>query len=212
MRVYIFEDDLRSSIVSRLEVIVDLFALETAGAKIDKLDSSFSPIPHDYIFRLDITVNHPFLMNKVQTIKNLECKYSDFIFFESTITVGDQKFIKIAIKKLKKHTLNIMEFYDVVSKYSEVLDSHNTTHVPFVFLSNLSQNRYLHEGLLDQFLTFFDNFESQILPRFVIKNLQNFTERSLIDGLYDFISIGYMIPYLVFVKLTTSIYSYSSSV
>jgi hypothetical protein len=47
----------------------------------------------------------------------------------------------------------------VVAKYSEIFDTYDSADVGFIALLDLSEDGYFFEGLLNQFLAFFYDFE-----------------------------------------------------
>ena len=69
----------------------------------------------------------------------------------------------------------------------------------------MGQYRYFHESLLNNLLTSFHYFQGQFLSCLVIIYFQYLSKWTLVNRLEDFIAVGYVIAYFVFVKHTSLI-------
>ena len=94
------------SVVSGLNVRVQYFVLETAGAKINNFDSCFLRFNEENVLWLKITVDQLLLAKELQGVKYLNREFSYNIWVNSQVVVAFNELVQVLIKQLKDDALS----------------------------------------------------------------------------------------------------------
>ena len=101
------KDDLRPSVVSALNISVDSLFLETAGTKVDDLDSRLVCFFEQNVLRLEISMDDLIFVEEVNSVEDLEGHSSDEVEGEPIVAIVLDEFIKIVGHEVKSHALNM---------------------------------------------------------------------------------------------------------
>ena len=113
-------------------------------------------------------MNNPLPAEELQTHKDLNGKPPDQLLVESIVIVPDDQLVEVIAKQFK-------DYADVLPENNEVFDPHNILLLLLVCLLNVTEDLYLHEGLLRELGLVFDDLESHLLLVLVVEGLEDLT-------------------------------------
>lgn len=158
------QDDLRSSVESRLYVCVHSFVNEAGRAKINDLDARLIAIFKDDVLRLEITMDDHLLFYIVESIDDLDSESSDEIEREALEVSSLQEIIEIDAEKFKGDT-------QMVSKLIHILHSNDVVLVLRIMVSQMRKDLHLDLRLVLKLLAVLDDFESYQFLLLMVKTL-----------------------------------------
>lgn len=95
-RVASSEDDFGSSIISGLQVRINLVPLEAASAEVYDFDTGLGPFAECDVFGFQVTVNYIFLLEEIEGVEELDSENPDLIVVHPMVVVGNDQVEKVS--------------------------------------------------------------------------------------------------------------------
>lgn len=100
------QHDFWGAVVPRLQILVDLFPIEAAGAEVHEFYSRLGPGLHYDVFRLQVAVDNIFPLQKIEGVEDLDGEDADHVLPQTVVVVGSQQFVEVPVQQLKHDALN----------------------------------------------------------------------------------------------------------
>ena len=97
VRIRPTKDDLRRTVVSRLEVSVKLLPVETTRPEVSKLQTRLAPFLHENVLGLDVAMHHALLAEEKERVEELHREQTDRVVVEREGLVGTEELVEVAV-------------------------------------------------------------------------------------------------------------------